>query len=201
MDGDKETMQAAIRRAATDDGASAPPDGDPTASLAQIYQQHFDFVWRSARRLGVPPSAVDDVVQDVFLVVHRQLSAFEGRSSMKTWLFGILRNIVLRQRRSWARRGREEELEAEQVEGAQTAPDQEVADRQARLVLLRLLGELGEEKRAVFVLAELEQMSAPEIAEAMGVKLNTVYSRLRLARAEMERALERHRARERGGHP
>lgn len=189
-------MLAAARRPAAEAAAPAP---EPPGDLARIYEEHFDFVWRSARRLGVPDGAVDDVVQEVFIVVHRQLASFEARSSMKTWLFGILRNLVLRQRRSWARRGREEALEESAIEAVGAAADERVAESQARRVLHALLAQLDDDKRAVFVLAEMEQMSAPEIAEATGLKLNTVYSRLRLARAEMERALERHRARERGG--
>ena len=191
-------MLAAAKRPAE---AEAPAAGgpEPPGDLARVYQDHFDFVWRSARRLGVPDSAVDDVVQEVFIVVHRQLATFEGRSSMKTWLFGILRNLVLRQRRSWARRGREEILEESAVIAGEAGADEQLAESQARRVLHALLAGLDDDKRAVFVLAELEQMSAPDIAEATGLKLNTVYSRLRLARAEMERALERHRAREAGG--
>lgn len=189
-------MLAAARRPAD---SAPPPAAEVPPDLAGIYEEHFDFVWRSARRLGVPASAVDDLVQEVFLVVHRQLAAFEGRSSMKTWLFGILRNLVLRQRRSWARRGREEALEESRVEARGPGADERLAEREAWRILHALLAGLDDDKRAVFVLAEMEQMSAPEIAEATGLKLNTVYSRLRLARAEMERALERHRARERGG--
>ena len=189
-------MLAAAKRPADPE---ASPAAGPPGDLARIYEEHFDFVWRSARRLGVPDGAVDDVVQEVFIVVHRQLASFEGRSTMKTWLFGILRNLVLRQRRSWARRGREEALEDSAVEAGGAGAEERLAESQARRVLHGLLAELDDDKRAVFVLAELEQMSAPDIAEATGLKLNTVYSRLRLARAEMERALERHRARERGG--
>ena len=190
-------LAAATRPAEADPAGGAGPE--PPGDLARIYEEHFDFVWRSARRLGVPDSAVDDVVQEVFIVVHRQLASFEGRSSMKTWLFGILRNLVLRQRRSWARRGREESLEESAALASGPAADERIAESQARRVLQELLAQLDDDKRAVFVLAELEQMSAPDIAEATGLKLNTVYSRLRLARGEMERALERHRARERGG--
>jgi len=191
--GDQEEMLAAAQRPAEAEVPAAEPPGD----LARIYQEHFDFVWRSARRLGVPDSAVDDVVQEVFIVVHRQLASFEGRSSMKTWLFGILRNLVLRQRRSWARR-REETLEESALAAPGAQADEHLAEREARRVLHALLAGLDDDKRAVFVLAELEQMSAPEIALATGLKLNTVYSRLRLARAEMEKGLERLRARERG---
>lgn len=191
-------MLAAAHRPAEAEAEAPAERAEPPGELARIYQEHFDFVWRSARRLGVPDSAVDDVVQEVFIVVHRQLASFEGRSSMKTWLFGILRNLVRRHRRSWARR-REEALDEAGVVAAGNRADEHLAQREARSVLHALLAQLDDDRRAVFVLAELEQMSAPEIADATGLKLNTVYSRLRLARAEMEKALERHLARERGG--
>src|SRR5688572_13236808 len=144
--------------------AARKPPLEPVAAdalapdLARVYEEHFDFVWRSARRLGVPESAVDDVVQEVFIVVHRQLASFEGRSSLRTWLFGILRNLVLRERRSWARRQRERPAEPAE---ASAPPDELLAEEQARQLLHALLAELDHDKRAVFVLADLEQMSAP----------------------------------------
>src|SRR5688500_19341104 len=66
----------------------------PVPTFAEIYEASFDFVWRSARRLGVKETHVDDVVQEVFMVVHRRLAEFEGRSQLKTWLFGITRRVV-----------------------------------------------------------------------------------------------------------
>lgn len=167
----------------------------------EVYEGLFDFVWRSARRLGVAESAVDDVVQEVFLVVHRRLGEFEGRSSVKTWVFAILLRVVSDWRRTQRRKGGLASLDA-------IAPDGEVHDERARCpagaleqaqavrLLHRLLDELDDDKRAVFVLAELEQTTAPEMAEMLGIPLNTVYSRLRAARIEFERALGRHRARE-----
>src|SRR5258708_39968771 len=74
-----------------------PPPGmgpEPHQSFERLYETHFSFVWRSARRLGTPLSNLDDVVQEIFVVVHRRLGAFEGRSSIKTWLFGILADVV-----------------------------------------------------------------------------------------------------------
>ncbi|MEM6370164.1 MAG: sigma-70 family RNA polymerase sigma factor [Myxococcota bacterium] len=165
--------------------------GEESERFAVIYEQHFDFVWRSARRLGVPSAAVDDAVQDVFLVVHRRLHEFEGRSKLKTWLFGITLNVAKAHRR---KRGRIVDLlEAELVD---PGPDPEATAEaeQARGLLHSCLDELDEDKRAVFVLAELEQATAPEIAEALQLKLNTVYSRLRAARRAFEAAVGRHRA-------
>jgi RNA polymerase sigma-70 factor (ECF subfamily) len=167
-------------------------------TLAEVYEAHFDFVWRSARRLGIPSLHLDDVVQEVFLVVHRRLAEFEGRSSLKTWLFGITRRVVRDHRRS-ARRKPAEPLGA--IEPADLGPSADARmtkDEEAR-VLHAMLDELDEEKREVFVLAELEQMSGPEIADALDVNLNTVYARLRAARAAFESAVLRHQARARRG--
>ncbi len=164
---------------------------EESKSFEAIYEAYFDYVWRSVRRLGVPADAVDDAVQDVFLVVHRRLAEFEGRSTLKTWLFGI----VLRVSRSYRRkRNRRPELLEHDVVDPKPGPEAEVETEQARLLLHRCLDELDEEKRAVFVLAELEQATAPEIAEALQLKPNTVYSRLRAARRAFELAVQRHRA-------
>jgi RNA polymerase sigma-70 factor (ECF subfamily) len=170
-------------------------------SFETVYEEHFDFAWRSARRLGVAEAAVDDVVQEVFLVVHRRLSEFEGRSSLKTWIFAILLRVVSDWRRTQRRKGGLTSLdqiaEGGEVEDEKAAcPAGALEQAQAVRLLHRLLAELDEDKRAVFVLAELEQETAPEIADVLGIPLNTVYSRLRAARIEFDKALARHRARE-----
>ncbi|HEX4338588.1 MAG TPA: sigma-70 family RNA polymerase sigma factor [Polyangiaceae bacterium] len=160
-----------------------------------IYEEHFDFVWRSLRRLGVPDAQLDDAVQDVFVVVHRRLPEFEGRSTIKTWLFGIALRVASALRRSAARRPTEPLVEDPPDEHAGLDADaQREASEAARLVH-RLLDSLDDDRRAVFVLTELEEMTAPEISAALGVNLNTVYSRLRLARRDFDAALARHRAR------
>ncbi len=168
--------------------------------LEELYDAHFDFVWRSARRMGVPDAAVDDVVQEVFLVVHRRRDDFEGRSSVKTWLFGILLRVVADHRRRHRRKGGLAPLpEGLAAEPDRSCPAEQAARNDKVRLLHALLEQLDEDKRAVFVLAELEQLTAPEIAEALGgIKLNTVYSRLRVARKQFDEALARHRAREAG---
>lgn len=164
-----------------------------------VYAEHFDFVWRSVRRLGVHPPSTDDVVQDTFLIAYRKLSSFEGRSTLRSWLFGIARRVVSDHRRSKRRRP-----EAELSEGGtlrtETAdgPHAMTAAREAAAMLQHFLESLPEEQREVFVAVEIEQMSAPEFEAASGVKLNTVYSRLRLARAAFERAADQHRQRYEG---
>ena len=168
-----------------------------TLVFAEVYEAQFDFVWRSARRLGVSALHLDDVVQEVFLVVHRRLAEFEARSSLKTWLFAITRRVVGDYRRSARRKPSEPIGNYEPEASASCLADARLArDEDARL-LYALLDELDEDKREVFVLAELEQMSGPEIAEALGDNVNTVYARLRAARAAFEAAVARHHARSR----
>jgi RNA polymerase sigma-70 factor (ECF subfamily) len=181
-----------------------PPPKAATKALSgahlgfdHVYEQTFDFAWRSARRLGVAASAVDDIVQDAFVVVHRRLPEFEGRSSLKTWIFGILLRVVSDHRRTLRRKGGLSELPHEDVLASSGAlPTDALEKREAADLLHALLDELDDEKRTVFVLAELEELAAPEIAEALGIPVNTVYSRLRAAREGFERSLARHRARE-----
>lgn len=177
---------------------AALPVGTVTTSspsFEAIYEAHFDFVWRALRRLGVPDASTDDAVQDVFLVVHRKLADFEGRSTLKTWLFGIVLRVARDHRRHRQRKGQLEPLTAEIVDPGSTPIDL-ASKREAWRILDRLLDTLDDDKREVFVLAEIEQLSVPEIAELLEQNLNTVYSRLRAARAAFEQALSRHHARE-----
>lgn len=161
----------------------------------RLYGEHFDFVWRSARRLGVREPWVDDVVQEIFLTVHRRLSGFEGRSSIKTWIFGITRRVVADHRKKALRRPTQP-LRGEGPASGAVGPQEGAARHEAARLLHALLERMEASRREIFVLSELEQMSAPEIAEALGLNLNTVYSRIRVARRDFEAALERHRARD-----
>lgn len=165
-----------------------------TLSFDRIYEEHFAFVFRTARRLGVSESSIDDAVQEVFLVVHRQLPKFEGRSTLKTWLFQIARRVCADHRRASRRRGPHEPLQEMEIESTRGQPLDQLAHAEATARLHALLGRLDDTKREIFVLVELEQMSIPEAAEALGIGLNTAYSRLRLARRDFERALFRDRA-------
>jgi RNA polymerase sigma-70 factor (ECF subfamily) len=159
-------------------------------TLEAVYRDHHDFVWRSVRRLGLGEGEVDDAVQDVFMVVHRRLSQFEGRSSVRTWLFGIAMRVVKDHRRRGQRAERRVRAYQEPHAVTGPCPEDQVAKVRAVELLDNFLEVLDPDKRAVFVLADFEGMTAPEIAEILGVKLNTVYSRLRLARKRFETVLE-----------
>lgn len=188
-------------RAAT--GLGGEPPLPPSRSVwrrptfAEVYEEHFAFTWRTAKHLGAPDAHIDDVIQETFVIVHRRLSSFEGRSSIKTWLFGIVANVVRAQRRRVRGQSRDGDIaDPEGVADPAAGPHERAARAEAARVVDDLLESLDEDKRAVFVLAELEQMSAPDIATALDVPLNTVYSRLRLARETFAAAAARHRARD-----
>jgi len=167
------------------------------ATLTQIYDQHFDFVWRNARRLGVPDESADDVTQEVFIVVHRRLSSFNG-SSLRAWIFGILLRKVSDHRRSYRRkRSRNvpldialgsEELSAIDV-GAN--PTGWADNTESRLFLEKLLAALDEDKRTLLILAELEQWTLREIAELYGSNTSTIHCRLVAAKCAAEKVYAR----------
>ena len=164
------------------------------ADFESIYREHFRFVWRTVRRLGVQGALVDDVVQEVFLVVHRRLADFEGRSSAKTWLYGIVRRVISDQRRTARRKpggvdGSDGEIE--RAVDPELGPEASAEQAERVRLLHRILAELDDDKREVFVLAELEGLTGAEIAEALDVNPNTLASRLRAARREFEAALDR----------
>ena len=169
-------------------------------SLAQIYETHFDFVWRNARRLGVPEASADDVTQDVFMVVHRRIADFDGRAPIAAWIFGILVRVVRDHRRSFLRKGvRNVPLEHESIKelGAvvhRVSPIELVEHAERVRLFETLLAELDEDKRTLLILSELEQWTLREIAELFGSNTNTIYSRVRAAKCAFERAYARSKA-------
>jgi RNA polymerase sigma-70 factor, ECF subfamily len=147
---------------------------DRESRFSELYQQQFDFVWRSVRMLRVSSDVAEDAVQDVFLVAHRRLDDFEARASVRTWLFAIARRVVSAHRRSLRRRFRLLARASTVVPERTTTPFDISARSETQRALLAALEELPEDQRLIFSLTELEEMSAPEIASALGVKVNTV---------------------------
>ena len=179
------SQQFAPEAAAVSIGSEATKE----LNVAALYTEYFDFVWRSVRRLGVRPSQLEDAVQDVFVVVQRRLSDFEGRSSVKTWLFGIALRVAKDYRQRAAKRCVELVEFDDTVVGKHRDPQQAALETEAAQVVQSALERLSEERRVVFIMAELEDFTAPEIAESLGLGINVVYSRLRLARRDFGRAL------------
>lgn len=159
----------------------------PTIVFSDVYSKYYRFVWRVLRALGVPPAAMEDVVQDVFVVVHRRLPEFEGRSDVRTWLFRIARWVVTDDRRRRRAKPAHEPIDEVALADAGPGPFEMAARSQTVRTLERILNRMDEEKRIVFLLMDLEEMNAPEVAELLAVNVNTVYSRLRLAREQFRR--------------
>ncbi|XXU61304.1 sigma-70 family RNA polymerase sigma factor [Sorangium sp. So ce1078] len=163
------------------------PEASPSggATFRQLFEEYAPFVWRALRHMGVPDREVPDLCQEVFLVVHRKLGEFDGRSSLRTWIYGIcFRTASEHRRRAHVRR--EEMTESIPDEGMPPPQPEELLRKQARELLQRALSSLDEEKRAVLVLFELEGLPMTEVAEVVGCPLSTAYSRLYAARKHCE---------------
>lgn len=176
-----------------DDGVCAEA-ARPT--FHDVYREHWHFVWRALRAHGVREADLEDQVHEVFLVVHRKLEGFEGRSQVTTWLWGIVERVAS----DWRRRAhvRREESTADVPEPAQTSADAGEARLdhvRGRATLESILDTMPADQRAVFVLFELDAVPVDEIGRLVNCPVNTVWSRLRLARKHFERALARVRAR------
>ena len=156
----------------------------------EVYTAHAAFVWRTVRRLGVHPADVPDAAQEVFLVVHRKLAEFEGRSLLTTWLFSICLKVAkdVRGRRQRRREDGEDQLAAVTADAAQVDV---VAGKQARAVLERALERLDDDKRSVFVLFELEQLPMNEVAQMLKCPAQTAYARLYAAREIVQASIAR----------
>lgn len=169
-----------------------------TLNFAEIYRGYFDFVWSSTRRLGVALESLDDVVQEIFIVIHARLHTLERSDALRSWIYGIVRRTVSTYHRT--RRAKEEPpvtgMAEDEIYPSRPLTPSELAEQSDQVKLLwALLGELDAPKREVFILSEIEQMTVPEIAEAIEVPVNTVYSRLRASKIAFEEALSRHNAR------
>ncbi len=171
--------------------------GDP-AAFARLVALHESMVFNLAARLLGDGEEARDVAQEVFLQVYRTLGRFEGRSSLKTWIYRIVVNQCHNRRRFWHRRGRDRE---EALDEGLAAPDrfgggawqaspyqQAVAGERARRVQRALLG-LRFDQRTVLVLREIEGLSCEEVAGALGIPEGTVKSRLSRAREALREKL------------
>jgi len=156
-------------------------------TLGEIYERHADFVWRCLRRQGVSDDDAPDAVQDVFLAVHRTLASFEGRSSVRTWLFTICRSVARDRRNRASRRHEVASLDAVGPEIDARADAAARLEHNSRLARLeRILAAMEPEQRELLVLYEIEDMTGEEIAQALSLPLGTVYSRLQVARSAFQ---------------
>ncbi|HVJ20900.1 MAG TPA: RNA polymerase sigma factor [Polyangiaceae bacterium] len=161
-----------------------------------MMREHFDFVWRSLRRLGVAAADVDDAAQEVFLIGARRLDDI-APDHERAFLFGTSARVAATRRRSAGRRPEDPEPSFEDRAALNLDPEELSQLVAARAQLQRILEGMSEELRAVFVLADLEELRSPEIAEILGIPAGTVASRLKSAREQFRAAVARLAARER----
>jgi RNA polymerase sigma-70 factor, ECF subfamily len=190
-------LAATSRDDAPDGGSTSIRDlrfDSESLDFDAVYEEHFDLVWRTLRRYGVPEASIDDAIQDAFLVVHARLASFEGRSSLRTWMFGVARRVARDHRPS----ARAEAMGSVTLDAlpdvASKSPLATLEAIERARLLESLLASLAPEKREAFVLVELEQMTILEVGHALGVNSNTISSRVRAARQELEQALARREA-------
>ena len=180
----------------------APRAALPLPTFEQVYAEAFRPVWRLVRRMGVVDTLVDDVVQDVFVVVYRKLPAFNGESSVKTWVLAITTGVVRNYRRAWRRKGAGFALatvveDPDSISDGALDPHQQLSRAEPGKIVQQLLDEMDDDKASLFILVEIEGLTAAEIARAFGVNVQTIYSRLAAARRDFERGLRRVQNRER----
>lgn len=150
--------------------------------VREVFEQHANFVWRVLTRCGVRDADLKDAAQEVFIVVANKLDQLDEATKLTTWLYGIAIRVGANQRRKTQRK--REELTEQPGESlvASDDPEAAIARAEARVRLAELLEELPAEQRIVFELFELEEMTCPAIADALGIPIGTTYSRLRAAR-------------------
>jgi RNA polymerase sigma-70 factor, ECF subfamily len=173
-------MQSAVSTLGPQTALPVAPETFPY-DFDALYTQHFGFVWRNLRRLGVSDALADDAAQDVFVVVHRRLGDLQPDASIKGWLFGIALRVAHDYRRTKKRKPTVS-YEVDSTCSSDRSPAEHAESADAARLLRDFLDTLDDDKRAVFVLAELEELSAPEMSLTLGVGVNTIYSRLRVAR-------------------
>ena len=174
--------------------ASSPP---AAPRFEEVFAACAPLVWRTMRRLGLREADAEDLAQEVFVVIHRKLPEFEGRSKLTTWVYGICVRVAADHRRR-AHVRRETLADAEPEPAVAPAQGEALARGEARALLDTVLQELDDDKRAVFVLYEIEELPMAEVAVALNTPLQTAYSRLHAARKLVTESIARRTA---GGAP
>jgi RNA polymerase sigma-70 factor (ECF subfamily) len=172
--------------------ASMPPEREappaPPPTFRAIFEQHAAPVARTLRYLGVAEADLMDAAQEVFLVVNRRHSEFEGRASMSTWIHEICVRVAFSTRRR-NRRRREEIVAAPPERGVDAEQDARIVAREDRALLRTLLDSLDETQRQIVVLHEIERLPMREVAQIVGCPLQTAYSRCKAALEKMRGSL------------
>lgn len=160
-----------------------------------VYREHFSFACRSLRLLGVEPDGLEDAAQDVFGIASRRLAEFEGTSSIKTWIFAIVQRVASNHRRTHRRKVAPlEPLSPELAAGGGSSPETEAQAAQSAALIRTFAESLDEGRRALLVLGLIEGVPMRELADTLGIPLQTAYSRVRALRRSLELHLLEHEA-------
>lgn len=160
-------------------------------NLRAIFEEHADHVGNSLRRLGVRGADVPDLVQEVFVVVHQILPDYDPERPMWPWLFGICyRTAAAYRRRAFREVPDAGALTSERADSSENVLEA-MRRQEDRQLVLEAIQHIELHRRAVFVMADIDGVAVPEIAQALGLGLNTAYSRLRLAREDFRTAITR----------
>jgi RNA polymerase sigma-70 factor (ECF subfamily) len=159
--------------------------------LRELFATHAEYVWNTLRRLGVPRSDLEDLTHEVFLQVQRHIAEYDTARRPRPWLFGFAFRIASQHRRKAYRRREVLSDAAEEAADPAARPDEHVAAAQDRRLVLQALESIDLDRRAVFVLYEIDGVPMDEIARALSIPVNTAYSRLRVARAEFAAAVKK----------
>jgi RNA polymerase sigma-70 factor (ECF subfamily) len=167
---------------------AAPPLDD--AGFQRLFRSEFRYVWTSLRRLGVPARDIEDVAHELFLEVHRCLARYDAHRPPRPWLFAFALRFASDYRKQ-ARVRREGIGEGPELVDPGPGPEAHVTQREARELVAEALSAVELERRAVFILFELDDVPMADIASSLEIPVNTAYSRLRLARGEFAAAVRR----------
>ena len=162
-------------------------------SFEEVYAGEKDYIWRTVRRLGVPERHTEDVTHDVLLIVHRKLEDFNPRRPLRPWLFGIAMRVASDFRRTSKNAKESPRAHLDPVDDGRHArsADMNIEEAEGRALVYQALDTLNDDRRAVFILHEIDGDSIPTIAEALSIPVNTAYSRLRVAREEFAGSVRR----------
>lgn len=165
-----------------------PPQAAPDELCLAAFQEQLDYVWRTLRRFGTPPSEVEDLAQEVFLALRRAWPEYDPERPLRPYLFGIAFRIA-----SAHQRKRKREIVSSAIEMGDSGPGPEdnLQAKEARVVVLAALERIPLPRRAVLVMHDLDGVPVHEVASTLSIPRFTVYSRLRKARKELEAALRR----------
>jgi RNA polymerase sigma-70 factor (ECF subfamily) len=171
-------------------GAEPIPEREAAPTFEGIFEREFGYIWHALRRLGVPARDLEDLTQHVFLQVHGQLPKFDAGRPLRPWLFAFALNAAANYRALKRHRVELSVVPPEPLDPRPGAEEQLILQQELQLAELAL-SQVALERRGVLILREMDGYAVPQIAEVLGIPLNTAYSRLRLARQDYERAIRR----------